>query len=174
MGRLLCGPRFIEMALTGKGPKLELMGTSAAYLVCHSPPAEYTRLTITTDAATDLQVTLLRLPESRARLSMTAAGSANTVRLSLTAHDAAVSLEDAAWERSSSTSNRPEDTSYRPEATPEDAVRSWFGTSHLQAGETCTSQEIALPAGSGPVMFKVLARDASGQRVTAWTLVEPR
>jgi hypothetical protein len=168
MGRLLCGPRFLDVPLADGCCPLELTGTSAAYLSLHSPASKHTRLTITADADTELQVTLLPLPEDRARLSLRATPAGNGVRLSLTTHDAAVTLEDAAWERLSSATSRPEETSYRLDGAADATVRSWFGETTLHPGETRVSRDITVPVEAGPLVFKLVAQDAAGQSVTAW------
>ena len=170
-GRLLCGPRFRELSLDGGRREVDVAGTGAAYLLLHSPGGARSRLTITADVEAELQVSLIRLPEGTARLTLRREPGSHqgACRLALTAHDADVVLEDAAWERRTPAVNRPEDTSWRPDR-PGEAVRAWFGSGRLKAGETRTSDDIELPeeVDRKAYLFKVFGRDAAGQAVAAW------
>ncbi len=167
--RLLCGPRFRQVALDGGRADVEVAETAAAYVLLHSPTGARSRLTVTADVGAGLQVSLIRQPEGSARLTLRRVpGSRPGVcRLALTAHDGDVTLDDAAWERRTPLVNWPEDTSWRPAA---DAVRTWFGSKQWRAGETRTSGDIVLPkdADRAPVLFKVLGRDEAGRAITAW------
>jgi hypothetical protein len=173
--RLLCGPCIREVALTVQKLEFDLVGTSAAYFLLHSPQGERSRLVMTAAAAAELQVSLIRLPDRTARLSLrTQSGPGAECRLSVTAHDVDVTLEAAAWEAITPSKNRPEDTSFRAAASLNEAVRQWFGDPHLRAGESRTSSAIALPQSDTPNahwVFKVLATGRSGDRVSAWTTV---
>jgi hypothetical protein len=177
-GRLLCGPRFEEVALAEGSRELRLGGTSCAYLLLHSPAGDRTRVTLSAEPGADLQISLIRLPERTGRISLRrAAGEpGGPLHLTLTAHDTEVTLDGAAWERLVPTANRPEDTSYRTGKDTAGTVRTWFGEPHLTAGETRTSGEIPVPAGAGPPapwVVKVTGTDASGHRLAAWFLLEP-
>jgi hypothetical protein len=187
-GRLLCGPRFDQVPLAKGASEIKLAGTSAAYLLLHSPEAQFSRVVITAEPGTDLQATLIRLPERTARLSLGLEAEGlprgKTVRLSLTARDQDVILEDAAWERLVPAANRPEDTSYqtaserpRPagKGIPDPAIRTWFGDPHLRAGETRTSSVISLPTGdsSATWIFKIAGTDTAGHHVSAWAVTSP-
>jgi hypothetical protein len=182
-GRLLCGPRFEEVSFHDDRHDTTLSGTSAGFLLLHSPTKSHSRLTITAESETNLQVTLIRLPERTARLSLRLEPQENlqvglgaqTVRLKVAAFDQDVTLENAAWERLAPTSNRPEDTSYRPlepdSASSQKIVKSWFGDLHLKAGETRTSEPISLPsqnAARDSWAFKISAVDAAGHHLSAW------
>ena len=171
-GRLLCGPRFRQVALDSGRRDVDLVGTSVAYLLLHSPAGARSRLTVAADAEAELQVSLIRLPEGSARLTLRrdVGSRPGTCRLTLSAHDGDVTLEDAAWERRTPVLNRPEDTSWRPDQPASDTVRTWFGTRRLRAGETRSSGDIPLPADAdrAPVLFKVLGRDEAGRAVAAW------
>ena len=129
-GRLLCGPRFRQVALDGGRADVDLAGTSAAYVLLHSPVGaeavaddRYGRrgggIASEPDPAAGrdgARLTLRREPGSRP----------GVCRLELTAHDGEVTLEDAAWERRTPLVNRPEDTSWRPDRRREsraDVVR---------------------------------------------------
>jgi hypothetical protein len=173
--RLLCGPYIREVALAGPKLEFDLAGTSAAYFLLHSPQSERSRLVIAGASAAELQITLVHLPERTARLSLhTQSGPGAECRLSLTAHDADVTLDAAAWEAATPSKNRPEDTSFRASESLDQAARQWFGDLHLRAGESRTSSAIALPRRDTPNaqwVFKVLATDQSGHRVSAWTTV---
>jgi hypothetical protein len=122
-----------------------------------------------------LQVSLVRVPAGTARLSLRQVPGQRpgTTRLLLTAVDAPVRLDGAAWERLGPSANRPEDTSYRPEGAAE-TVRSWFGDPLLKEGETRASAPIAVPNGAGPLIFKIGATDAAGHRLAAWLPLEVR
>jgi hypothetical protein len=172
-GRLLCGPRQDEVPLAGGRHEVALAGTSAAYVLLHSPAAARSRLTVAAEPGADLQVSLVRLPDSTARLSLRAQKDAaeGTVRLCLTAHDARVVLDGAAWERLEVAGTRPAATSYRPECPVSKAVQAWFGDPRMEPNETRTSAVIPLPEGSsrgGGWVFKVVATDAAGHRLATW------
>ncbi len=164
--RLLCGPRFTEVPLSGGRHEAEVSGTAVAYLLLHSPAGPCSRVTVTADPSAGLQVTLIRLPAEAPRLSLRceAGERPGTVRLALTAPDAAVRLEAAAWERLSP-AGKAEDTSYRP---GHDGVREWFGDERLKAGECRRSRIVELPRGEGPWVVKVIGRDAAGRAAAAW------
>jgi hypothetical protein len=169
-GRLLCGPRVVQVPLAHGEHEVQLAGTAVAYLLLHSPAAGHARVTVTAEAGAALQVSLVRLPRSSARLCL---GSRETpdgkgVQLVLTAHGRAVELEDAAWERLTPTGNASADTSYRPETAALQTIHAWFGAPRLRAGETRTSTVIALPAGEEPLVWKVRGKDAEGNPVAAW------
>jgi hypothetical protein len=173
--RLLCGPRIREVAFAGQKLEVDVAGTSAAYFLLHSPQGERSRLVIAGAAAAELQISLIRIPERTARLSLhTQSGPGAECRLSVTAHDVDVTLEAADWEAATPTKNRPEDTSFRTSGSLDQLVRPWFGDPHLRAGESRTSSSIALPRCDTPNaewVFKILATDRSGHRVSAWTTV---
>jgi hypothetical protein len=174
-GRLLCGPRFSEVGLAGGREDVELAGTSAAHLLLHTPAADYARVTITAEPGTDLQVSLVRVPAGTGRLWLRPVPGQRpgTVRLLLTACDAPVTLNAAAWERQVPTTNRAEDTSYRPDGG-DGAAREWFGLAALKEGETRASMPIAVPDGVGPLLFKIGATDASGHHLAVWLALDPR
>jgi hypothetical protein len=170
LARLLCGPRFTEVALNGGQHDLQLAPTAAAYVRLHSPTGSHARVTVTAQPGTDLQVSLVRLPPESARLSLrtrpTPDGKA--VQLFLRASNQAVELENVGWERLVQTGKATEDSSYRPVVAG--AVRAWFGDPLVKAGETRTSPAIPLPPVPGPVVWKVIGKDASGRRVVAWCI----
>jgi hypothetical protein len=176
-GRLLCGPRDEQMPLAGGPREVRLAGTAAAALLLHSPAAGYTRVSVTAAPGADLQVSLVRLPPLTGRLSLRAVATGDDgrgVRLVLTAHDADLTLEGAAWERLVPTANRPEDTSYSPQTAADVDARAWFGDVRLKAGETRASAVIPLPAWWGPneaAAIKVAATDPAGHRLAAWALL---
>jgi hypothetical protein len=182
-GRLLCGPRFEEMLLADCQHEVALSGTSAAFFLLHSPTKSGSRLTITAEPESNLQVTLVPLPEHTARLGVRvepqpAIGKdVQTVRLVLAAHSQDVILEQAAWERLVPTANRPEDTSFRGDESKvsptQGQLKSWFGDLHLKVGETRTSEPITLPSGTAPGeswVFKISAVDAAGHHISAWAI----
>jgi hypothetical protein len=172
--RLLCGPRFDEMPLHNGRHDVQLAGTAVDYLLLHSPAPGRSGVTITAEPGTNLQVSLVRLPEHMARLSLRqeAGPTRGLVRVTVTAHDASVMLEAAAWERLAPTISFAKDTSYRPESPPEEAVRAWFGDPHLKTGETRMSAKVPLALGDGPWVLKMAGRDATGHVVTAWVLLD--
>jgi hypothetical protein len=168
--RLMCGPRTEPVTMTAGRYEATLAGTSAAYLLLHSPGERRSRVTIAADPAADLHVTLVRLPDDCARLSLRCEDvTAKSCRLVLTAHDNAVMVDETAWERLVPESNRPEDTTYRP-GKP---TTNWFGSKRLEPGETRMSERIELPADRGKEswVIKVSGRDAAGHAQTAWALI---
>jgi hypothetical protein len=168
--RLLCGPRIEDMPLVEGRRELTLAGTSAAYLLMHSPGEGRTRITISAEEGADLQVSLVRLPDDSARLTLRCDQvTADSCRLLLTAHDSAVVMDGAAWERMVPELNRREDTSFRPDQSP----GAWLGRKRIEAGETRTSFLIELPSdrGEGPWVFKVSGHDAAGHAVAAWAVL---
>lgn len=175
-GRLLCGPRYLELPLAGGHVEIQLNGTSVAYLLLHSPTGDCSRVAIRAGADAALQATLIPLPEQTARLGLRAEPGQleRSARLVLTAYDHPVRLEEAAWERLVPRGNFAQDTSYRPNAAPGQSIQDWFGDPALKPGESRTSGIIALPFADGPndaVIVKVAARDQAGHRLAAWTVV---
>jgi hypothetical protein len=175
-GRLLCGPRLEELALTDGAHEAHVAGTGLAFLLLHTPGGAYSRLTIRAEKDAQLQVSLIRLPRQVPRLSLRweQLKAPRSGRLVLTVHDAGVTLDDAAWERLTPTENRPEDTSFRPEARPGQNARDWFGDPHVNGGETRVSKPISLPAWWGvkePLIFKISATDGAGRHWAACTVV---
>ena len=123
----------------------------------------------------ELQVTLVRLPRHLPRLSLACNPEGNgDIRLSLTAHEAPVCLEEVAWERLVTRDEAKDDTSYREVAAKGESVRQWFGEPRWQAGQTRQSVAIHLPAGAlaHDVVFKAVGVDDDGHRVCAWGLVK--
>ncbi len=182
-GRLLCGPCFEQMALGSSKQEINLRGTSAAFLLLHSPSKAGSRLIIDADPESHLQVTLIRLPESAGRLSLRVEGleagslGSPAIRLVLTAHDQDLLLQHAAWERLIPTANRPEDTSYRPSESnsPGDPamIQTWFGDPHMKAGESRISTAITVPfcnERNESWVFKISATDAAGHHLSAWAV----
>src|SRR5262249_21162268 len=114
-------------------------------------------------------------PEQTARLSLRreVGDMPGTMRLILTAHDADVLLDAAAWERLVPLNSCPEDSSYRADQPPSATAARWFGDPHLRAGETRSSADIALPCLDGLLVFKIGGTDSAGRRVAAWTVSAP-
>jgi hypothetical protein len=164
-GRILAGPRFTEVPLGGGDGTLRLAGTSAAYVLLHTPAGPRTRVTISAAAGTALQVSLVRVPDATARLALRCEPGERpgTMRLVLTAHDAAVTLDEAGWEPLVPAAG-PFDSGGGPEA--------WFGDRRLGPGDTRTSPALSLPRAGGGVVFKVTATDPAGRRVAAWAVAE--
>jgi hypothetical protein len=159
-----------ELPLDGGKQQIAQAGTSAAYFLLHSPGGTHTRVTVTADAAAELQVTLVRLPRPMARLSLRWEDG----HLLVAAHDGDVTLDAAAWERRSPMTHLSDDTSYRSETTARKTVREWFGDGKLKLGETRRSAEIALPKGeqaNDMIVFKVSGTDSVGHRIAAWVEV---
>jgi hypothetical protein len=172
--RLLAGPRVRELSLAAGAQEVQLAGTSAAYFLLCSAAGQYARLTITAPAAAELQVSVVRLPETTGRLTLRVqpAEGRGAVRAVVTAVDNGVTLEEAAWERLATGPNAAEDTSFRPAEGTGSSVRCWFGPPSLRAGESRTSPPLALPAGV-PVALKVLCTDRDGHRLAAWAVWPP-
>ena len=165
--RLLCGPRWHELKLGGGDRALTVAPTAAAYFLLHSPGGARSCVTVTADAGADVQVSLVRLPRPMGRLALRCTRDANgEVRLALTATNAAVQLEEAAWERAITRESAVGDTSYCARPAGESA-RHWFGAARLQAGETRRSTAVVLPndVRTDEVVFKVVAVDSAGRRV---------
>jgi hypothetical protein len=171
--RWLCGPHFHIMTMRGANERLTLAGTSAAFVLLHSPTAEATRVTVQAAADVGLQVTLLHLPPHSARLELTTDESAGKVRLTLRAHDADVRLAGAAWERLVPVANQPGDTSAHSEREAAQCCRTWFGEELLKAGETRTSATIERPdcMKKEAWLFKVSGVDTTGACIRAWAVV---
>jgi hypothetical protein len=165
--RLLAGPRFHEMSLAGDRRTVSVRGTSAAYLLLHSPDGPRSRVRVSAKPGDELQVSLIRLPGGVGRLQVRAeaGGKPRTVRLAVTAHDTALTLDDVVWEKM--VAHRASCERGGPDG---DTVRAWFGDPHLRAGQTRTSVPIPLPAKADEIVFKVTAKDQSGRRVTGWAV----
>jgi hypothetical protein len=173
--RLLCGQHFHSLALDGGDAEVTLAPTGVASVLLYSPAGPRSRLTVAAEATAEIQVSLIRLPRHLPRLGLACSQAADgDIRLSLTAQEAAVSVEEAAWERLIPGEEAHDDTSFRAVDAQCQSVRDWFGESRLQAGQTYRSVAIRLPPGTRPqdVVFKVLAVDDAGHRVSAWGLVE--
>jgi len=64
-GQNLSGPHVTQLSLTGAQVQIQLAGTSAAYLLLHSPGGEGSRISISAEPHAELQVTLVRIPQQR-------------------------------------------------------------------------------------------------------------
>jgi hypothetical protein len=173
-GRLLCGPRFHPVGMSGGCGEVTVAGTSAACFLLHSSAADHAQVSITADPEAELQVTLVRLPAS-GRLAVQAQRQGDRFRLVAAAHDQDLTLQSAAWERLVPATNRPGDTSFRPEIAGRQMVADWFGEPHLPAGQSRSSVWLPLPdwkQAGVPLVCKVLALDALGNRVAGWASVD--
>jgi hypothetical protein len=166
--RLCVGPRFHDVELDDGRGEFQLAGTAPLYLRLHSPGAERTRVVVQAEGAEALQVTLVRVPRARPRLTLHCeAGSApGQVRLRLRATAGTVRIEAAAWEKLVPTGSGSDDTSFH-DANDSGA---WFADTTLGAGQTVVSRDIRLPHGAraAELVFRVLARDAAGNTLPAW------
>jgi hypothetical protein len=173
--RLLCGPRQHTVMLDGGQEELTLAATSVATVLLHSPAAAHARITVTAPPEAELQVSLVRLPRHLPRLSLACSARPNgDICLSLTAHEAAVSVEEVAWEKRVTSEQTGDDTSFRCDEPKGASVRRWFGETRLAAGQARQSITIRLPEGTRPedVVFKVVAVDDAGHHLGAWGLVD--
>jgi hypothetical protein len=173
-GRLLCGPRIVEVPLDRGARELKVAGTAAAYVLLHAPAGPRSRVTLTAKTGAELQVSLVRLPEKTGRLSLqqepgSAPGSMHAI---VAAHDGGVTLTAVAWERLVPMMNSPEDTSYRADAAQDRIIRHWFGDPKLRPGEARRSAAITPPTGDGPWILKVAGTDAAGHAIAAWLIVD--
>ena len=166
-GFLWCGPRFVGVPLSDGQSEWQFPGTSAAYVLLHSPPDIASRLTITADPGAELQVTLVKLPAELGRLELQVDAKR---RLLLTAHDSDLTLTGVSCEplvpRATS------DSSNRAREEAETLIRGWFGDPHLKGGETRTSNPIILPDDREAWVVKVAGTDAAGHAVVGWARVE--
>jgi hypothetical protein len=160
--RVLCGPYFEELPLQDGEKVLELSGTSVGYLLLHSPASPRCWVEVSGPPGADLQVTLVRLPAAMGRLSLRWQADGDAVRLAAKAHDAAVTLTHAGWERLTSTGARD------PAATalPGD----WFPQTALTPGQEILSRSLLVET-SQPVVFKVSGVDAAGHPLTGWEVL---
>jgi hypothetical protein len=170
--RLLCGPRQDVMTLTNGRNELTLAATGVGYVLLHSPGGPRSQVVVATDPQAALQVSLVRLPAGLPRLELRGERDAKgMVRLAVTACNAAVRLEAAAWERPVTREEARGDSSHEPGKSSEDSVRGWFGGMQLNTGETRRSEPLPVP--SQDVVFKVVGVDAAGRRVSAWSRCGP-
>jgi hypothetical protein len=154
---------------------LDVAGTAAANVLLCGLGEQRCRVEVQADVGTQLQLSLIRLPADLPRLGLRVEENAEgACVLRLRALDAAVWLEEAAWERSVPGSDGRAPTSWAAGKPAGQSAQEWFGQAPLRPGETRTSIPVELPAGrgAGPVLFKVTGRDALGRRVTGWTVVE--
>jgi hypothetical protein len=63
--QVLSGPHITELSPAGAPLQIQLAGTSAAYVLLHSPGAERTRISISAEPQAELQVTLLPIRPKR-------------------------------------------------------------------------------------------------------------
>jgi hypothetical protein len=88
--------------------------------------------------------------------------------LTVTARDAGVTLDEAAFEWKGQ-DGLSEETSYRPNAAAGTMARTWFGDPRFAADTTRVSGLIELPATSGrTLLVKVKGRDDDGRPVGAY------
>jgi hypothetical protein len=111
-----------------------------------------------------LQISLIRLPRPLPRLEL----RRDAKHLVLTAHDADVRLDGAAWERVVPSTNEPGDTSSHSSAEAAALVRQWFGEPEVLAGQTRRSPPLEL---SGGVVIKISGTGPDGSHVACWTAV---
>lgn len=173
LGRLCVGPRFHDMALRGERDDFTLVGTGLRYVRLHSPDAARTRIIVRGEPDTKLQVTLVRPGPEQPWLQLRCkpAQTPGHVQLFLTAHGADMRVEAAAWERLVPSENASADTSSLPPNSRK-AAEWGLGGAELKAG-IMRSTQIAL-AGLAPhadLVFRVLARDKSGNDLAAWAVL---
>jgi hypothetical protein len=166
-GRLLCGPRVLDLPLSAGRREFELRGASVSYFLLHSPTEKRTRITVTAEPGAALQVSLIALPAEMPRLELRVERvRPNVCRLRLTCRDADIGLTAAAWERLTTTGAAAE-TSFGADGPGDGAARTWFGDPRLRVNEVRVSREIDLPDG-GEFVFRVMGRDGVGRAATAW------
>jgi hypothetical protein len=167
--RLLCGARRLEVPLVGGLSNTAVTGSAAAYFLLHTPGRGSSRITVEGEPESDLQVTLLTLPTNMPRLSLQAEiVSPGACRLLVTAHDADVTLDEAAWEKSAP-EGVPGETSYRPGEVAGASVQAWFGEPLLKADSPRRSRVIERPPAAGQSwLFKLTGHDATGRPVAAF------
>ena len=159
LGRLCVGPRFHDMSARGECDDFSLVGTGLLYVRVHSPEAARTRIMVRGEPDTKLQVTLVRPGPEQPWLQLRCAPAQTPghVQLFLTAHGADMRIEAAAWDQPQNSHN----------------AGAWgLAGAELKAGKMRT-WEIA-PAGAGPhvdPVFRVLARDKSGNDLAAWAVL---
>jgi hypothetical protein len=172
-GRFLCGPRFESLSLGEGHARTSLAGTSAVYFLMHSATTQATRVVVQGEDTAQLQITLIRLPAEMLRLELRREFVNENVRLTLTAHDADVRLDGAAWERLVPKDNEARDTSVSTSA-PLETCGSWFGSLDLKAGET-RSVVIDRPGSIGKSdawYVKVSGTDEQGRHVGAYAVID--
>jgi hypothetical protein len=158
------------MQLAGANCDVELAGTSAAYYLLHSPEGDRSRVRVSADAGSELQITLIRVPSKLPRLDLRCENG----RLLLTIHDADIKLDRVAWERVPPETNRQEDTNFRDLDPPQLIIRAWFGNPQIKAGETRRAAAYDFPTVNSKqekMIFKVSAMDEGGHRLGAYVNV---
>jgi hypothetical protein len=167
LGRLCIGPRWHEVKPGRPLHDLPLAGTALLYLRLDAAGPARTRVVVEGEEGAALQVTLVRTDGGHPWLSLRCerGQAAGHVNLLVAAHGGDARLEAADWE--------PLVPTGPSERDPREAAAAWFAAAELIAGRPCASREVVLPdsAAATDLVFKVLARDAAGQVLSAWAVL---
>jgi hypothetical protein len=182
--RVLAGPRYDWLSLADGATRISLAGTSTKYLIAHSPVDKASQIRIVAVPEAKLQVTVYRLPQTTARLSMhvanrpasEATGGAAAFDVTLIEHTGSlVNLEHISWECSATGSNRQSSHGVSSRAfTPTDIER-LAGSAVVSPGGPLVLPGFPVGAHAtdgGRLTFKAVGRDAAGHRVSAWHTLE--
>jgi hypothetical protein len=185
--RLLAGPRTEALPLAEGSIEFPLMGTSTQYLRVHSPGAPATRVRIEADPNAQLQVSVVRLPDSLARLTaraeyrpsgspQTGAGdNSRTVHLAVTLeNDTPVTLKYLAWERRQPGTNREANRGACGEIWDSERIAQAFGTCRVPRRGEPLAAELQLDAAAWAeheLVFKLVGIDGNGYAVSAWAIL---
>ncbi len=182
--RVLIGPRYEWLPLDDGAARFTLAGTSTKYFIAHSPVAEASEIRVVADPKARLQVTMYRLPQTAARLTMhvatrpASASSAVTATYDVTFTEhagSAVSLEYISWECSATGSNHHSSHGHsgRPFA-PADIER-LAGSADVSAGGSLVIAGLSVgphATDGGSLIFKAGGRDRAGHRISTWHTLE--
>jgi hypothetical protein len=165
----LAGPRVEQVDMANDKRTFTLAGTSVAYFLLHSPSGENTRLSITAEAGTDLQVSLVHLQADVGRLSADWENSEKQPRLVITAHDAAMTVDSIRLDPVPVKESKPIGPDSRAGASP--TLRDWISNPRLKEGESRRSilQPPAYSAmNQGKTMLRITATDERGHHLGVW------
>jgi len=177
---LAAGPRPSRVAADGEADAWEAAGTSPHFAIVEAGGARAVEVRVEGPEAARLQVTAARMPRSQ-RLALAARASASadgtpTLRLAARGRgQGPVQLLALAWEPLTPPADALR-SSQRPGRLDAQALASAFGASEIPADGRLDSRPIrleGLDAGTGPMVLKLLGRDAEGRPLAAWAVLDP-
>jgi hypothetical protein len=176
----LAGPRTVRVVAGGAAESWTTAGTSSHFVVVRASAAGAVEVTVTGPPQAQLQVTAVPLPQSMARLDLSARASVTAVgelRLRASIREQggqSVRLTALAWEPLVPPAD-PHARGFRRGQLDMLGIASTFGTSALAAGGELHSRPIRLQGvhpETGSLVIKLIGTDTQGNRVAAWASIE--
>lgn len=168
----LAGPRYESLEVDeAVEANLELCGTTSRYFVVSANGNGARRIHIAAELGSQLQVTLVRLPDELPRLRLeTLPTDRGKWKLALSESSGTpLELCHVAWE---DLGDSP--VSAAPQCLADDELSNMFDDVCVPGGGELIGRELEGPRHPGqPVSVRVVARDPQGRRVTAWATLKP-